>query len=67
MNAHKVEDVAPLVEMFVGKEQFKQYVFMSSACVYMASEEMPHVGTDPTNPQSSHVGKLESKQKLRSL
>mmetsp|Transcript_26048 Transcript_26048/g.38175 ORF Transcript_26048/g.38175 Transcript_26048/m.38175 type:complete len:377 (+) Transcript_26048:227-1357(+) len=67
MNARKVEDVAPLAEMFVGKEQFKQYVFMSSAGVYMASEEMPHVETDPTDPQSRHVGKLESEQTLRSL
>eukprot|EP00957_Ditylum_brightwellii_P094650 7207850-Ditylum_brightwellii.AAC.1 len=31
MNACKVEDVALLAEMFVRKEQFKQYVFMSSA------------------------------------
>eukprot|EP00957_Ditylum_brightwellii_P139996 10667926-Ditylum_brightwellii.AAC.1 len=60
MNACKVEDVTPLAEMFVGKEQFKQYVFMSSVGVYMASEEMPHVETDPTDPQSHHVGKLDS-------
>eukprot|EP00957_Ditylum_brightwellii_P137002 10446630-Ditylum_brightwellii.AAC.1 len=52
MNARKVEDVAPLAEMFVGKEQFKQYVFMSSAGVCIASEEMPHVEMDPTDPQT---------------
>eukprot|EP00957_Ditylum_brightwellii_P164645 12535969-Ditylum_brightwellii.AAC.1 len=40
---------------------------MSSAGVYMASEEMPHVEIDPTDTQSCHVGKLESEQKLRSL
>eukprot|EP00957_Ditylum_brightwellii_P068833 5224864-Ditylum_brightwellii.AAC.1 len=56
MNARKVEDVAPLAEIFVGKEQFKQYVLMSSTGVYMASEEMPHVETDPTDPQSCHEG-----------
>eukprot|EP00957_Ditylum_brightwellii_P151747 11555324-Ditylum_brightwellii.AAC.1 len=60
MNAHKVEDVAPLAEMFLGKEQFEQYVFMSSVGVYMPSEEMPHVESDPTDPQSCHVGKLDS-------
>eukprot|EP00957_Ditylum_brightwellii_P084384 6417362-Ditylum_brightwellii.AAC.1 len=53
MNACKVEEVVSLVEMFVGKEQFKQYLFISSAGVYMAGEEMPHVETDPTDPQSS--------------
>lgn len=67
MNAREVEDTAPLAELFVGQKDFQQYVFMSSAGVYMKSEEMPHLERDPTDPNSRHKGKLNCEAKLEEL
>jgi nucleoside-diphosphate-sugar epimerase len=50
-----------------GSSKLKQYVFMSSAGVYLKSEEMPHLETDPTDPKSRHRGKLDSEDCLRRL
>jgi nucleoside-diphosphate-sugar epimerase len=67
MNARELPDVAPLAELFVGKSQFKQYVFMSSAGVYKKSEEMPHLEINEVDPKSRHKGKLDCEQKLAAL
>jgi len=66
MNAREESDTRPLAELFVGSN-LKQYVFMSSAGVYLKSEEMPHLERDPVDPQSRHKGKLDSEDCLRSL
>mmetsp|Transcript_22760 Transcript_22760/g.49497 ORF Transcript_22760/g.49497 Transcript_22760/m.49497 type:complete len:357 (+) Transcript_22760:192-1262(+) len=67
MNAREVTDTRPLAELFVGQPSFKQYVFMSSAGVYLKSEEMPHLERDPVDPKSRHKGKLDSEDCLRDL
>jgi len=67
MNAREVTDTKPLAELFVGQANFKQYVFMSSAGVYLKSEEMPHLERDPVDPKSRHKGKLDSEDCLRDL
>lgn len=67
MNAREASDTKPLAEIFVGQRSFKQYVFMSSAGVYLKSEEMPHLEKDPVDPKSRHKGKLDSENALRDL
>jgi nucleoside-diphosphate-sugar epimerase len=67
MNAREVTDTEPLAELFVGQSTFKQYVFMSSAGVYLKSEELPHLERDPVDPQSRHKGKLDSENCLKEL
>lgn len=66
MNAREESDTRPLAELFVGSN-LKQYVFMSSAGVYLKSEEMPHLESDPTDPESRHKGKLDSEACLQQL
>lgn len=67
MNAREVTDTQPLAELFVGQPNFKQYVFMSSAGVYLKSDEMPHLERDPVDPKSRHKGKLDSENCLKEL
>lgn len=67
MNAREVSDTEPLAALFVGSKTLKQYVFMSSAGVYMKSQEMPHLERDAVDPSSRHKGKLDSENYLRSL
>lgn len=67
MNAREVSDTKPLAELFTGQSSFKQYVFMSSAGVYLKSEEMPHLERDPVDPKSRHKGKLDSENALKEL
>jgi nucleoside-diphosphate-sugar epimerase len=67
MNAREVSDTEPLASLFVGSKTLKQYVFMSSAGVYMKSDEMPHLERNAVDPSSRHKGKLDSENYLRSL
>ena len=67
MNARERADTEPLAALFKGYPNFKQYVFMSSAGVYLKSEEMPHIESDPVDPQSRHKGKLDSEKCLQEL
>lgn len=64
MNAREEADVIPLAELFIGVKNLKQYVFMSSAGVYLKSNEMPHLERDPVDPMSRHSGKLDSERFL---
>ena len=67
MNAREESDTRPLAELFCGQSNFKQYVFMSSAGVYLKSDEMPHLERDPVDPKSRHKGKLDSENCLTDL
>ncbi len=67
MNAREESDTKPLAELFVGQSSFKQYIFMSSAGVYLKSDEMPHLERDPVDPKSRHKGKLDSENALTTL
>lgn len=67
MNARERSDTEPLAALFQGVPSFKQYVFMSSAGVYLKSDEMPHLERDPVDPKSRHKGKLDSEECLKQL
>jgi hypothetical protein len=60
MNAREVSDMEPLASLFVGSKSLKQYVLMSSAGVYLKSEEMPHLERDAVDP-SSRRGQVDWK------
>ena len=54
-NGRELSDTQPLVEIFNGKVQ--HFVYVSSAGVYLKSEQMPHVEGDAVDPNSRHKGK----------
>ncbi len=51
-NGRKLSDTQPLVEIF--QDRVKHFVYVSSAGVYLPSEQMPHVEGDPVDPNSRH-------------
>lgn len=61
-NGRKLSDTQPLAEIFEGKLQ--QFVYLSSAGVYLKSDQLPHVEGDPTDPNSRHKGKQETEAYL---
>ncbi|MDJ0555715.1 MAG: NAD-dependent epimerase/dehydratase family protein [Microcoleaceae cyanobacterium MO_207.B10] len=61
-NGRKLTDTKPLAEIF--KSQVKHFVYMSSAGVYLKSEQMPHIEGDATDPKSRHLGKYETETEL---
>eukprot|EP00612_Vaucheria_litorea_P001339 CAMPEP_0171457270 /NCGR_PEP_ID=MMETSP0945-20130129/3416_1 /TAXON_ID=109269 /ORGANISM="Vaucheria litorea, Strain CCMP2940" /LENGTH=331 /DNA_ID=CAMNT_0011982845 /DNA_START=75 /DNA_END=1070 /DNA_ORIENTATION=+ len=65
MNARELSDTKPLADLFNGKVE--HYVFMSSAGVYLKSDQMPHRETDETDPKSRHKGKFESEEYLKKI
>lgn len=64
-NGRELSDTQPLAEMF--KDRVKHFVYMSSAGVYLASDQLPHVEGDPVDPQSRHRGKHETEAYLQQL
>ena len=64
-NGRKLSDTKPLVEIFQG--QLKCFVYMSSAGVYLKSEQMPHMEGDAIDPKSRHLGKYETETELANL
>lgn len=63
MNGREASDTAPLVDLFKGKN-LKQFVYMSSAGVYLKTDEMPHLEQDAVDPKSRHKGKLDTEKML---
>lgn len=61
-NGRKLSDTQPLVELFQG--QIQHFVYVSSAGVYLKSDQMPHVEGDDVDPQSRHRGKFETEAYL---
>lgn len=61
-NGRELSDTQPLAELFQGKVQ--HFVYMSSAGVYLKSDQMPHVEGDPVDPKSRHKGKHETEAYL---
>lgn len=57
-NGRELSDTQPLVELFRGR--IEQFVYMSSAGVYLKSDQMPHLESDPTDPKSRHKGKHDT-------
>jgi nucleoside-diphosphate-sugar epimerase len=54
-NGRELSDTQPLVEIFKGKIQ--HFVYVSSAGVYLKSDQMPHTEGDAVDPNSRHKGK----------
>lgn len=61
-NGRELSDTQPLVEIFQGKIQ--HFVYMSSAGVYLKSDQMPHIEGDPIDPKSRHKGKHDTEAYL---
>lgn len=62
-NGRELTDTQPLAEIFQGRVQ--HFVYMSSAGVYLKSDQMPHVEGDAVDPKSRHKGKHETEAFLR--
>jgi len=56
-------DVEPLLDALSG---LKQYIFCSSAGVYLKSDVLPHMEKDPGDTKSRHKGKLDTEALLSS-
>ena len=61
-NGRELSDTKPLGEIFKGRIQ--HFVYMSSAGVYLKSDQMPHIEGDATDPKSRHLGKCETETYL---
>ncbi|WP_017653189.1 NAD-dependent epimerase/dehydratase family protein [Fortiea contorta] len=57
-NGRELTDTQPLAEIFQGRVQ--HFVYMSSAGVYLKSDQLPHVEGDAVDPKSRHLGKQET-------
>jgi hypothetical protein len=51
LNGREAAETAPITEALPGLEQ---YIFCSSAGVYLKSEQMPHREEDAVDPKSRH-------------
>lgn len=61
-NGRELSDTQPLIELFNGKIQ--HFVYVSSAGVYLKSDEMPHIEGDAVDPNSRHKGKFATEDYL---
>jgi nucleoside-diphosphate-sugar epimerase len=61
-NGREVSDTQPLAEIF--KDRVQHFIYMSSAGVYLKSDQMPHYEEDPVDPKSRHKGKHETESFL---
>jgi nucleoside-diphosphate-sugar epimerase len=62
-NGRELADTRPLIEMFGGKLQ--HFIYVSSAGVYLKSDQMPHIEGDAVDPNSRHKGKFETEAYLK--
>ena len=62
-NGRELADTQPLAEIFAGRVQ--HFVYMSSAGVYLKSDQLPHVEGDKIDPKSRHRGKHETETYLQ--
>jgi len=61
-NGRELSDTQPLTKIF--KDRVKHFIYVSSAGVYLKSDQMPHIEGDPTDPKSRHKGKAETETYL---
>ncbi len=57
-NGRELTDTQPLAEIF--QDRIQHFVYMSSAGVYLKSDQMPHIEGDAVDPKSRHLGKYET-------
>jgi nucleoside-diphosphate-sugar epimerase len=62
-NGRELTDTQPLAEIFADKVQ--HFVYMSSAGVYLKSDQLPHIEGDAVDPKSRHKGKHETEAYLQ--
>lgn len=61
-NGRELSDTQPLAEIF--RDKVQHFIYMSSAGVYLKSDQMPHIEGDPIDPKSRHKGKHETETYL---
>jgi nucleoside-diphosphate-sugar epimerase len=61
-NGRELNDTQLLIELF--KDKIQQFIYMSSAGVYLKSDQLPHVEGDDLDPQSRHKGKADTEAYL---
>lgn len=61
-NGRELGDTQPLAEIF--KDRVQHFIYMSSAGVYLKSDQLPHREGDPVDPKSRHKGKHETEAYL---
>ncbi len=61
-NGRELSDTQPLAELF--KNRIQHFIYMSSAGVYLKSDQMPHVEGDAVDPKSRHKGKHDTESYL---
>ncbi len=64
-NGRELTDTQPLAEIFLGRVQ--HFVYMSSAGVYLKSDQLPHLEADAVDPKSRHLGKHQTEVKLQEM
>lgn len=64
-NGRELSDTQPLVEIF--KDQIQHFVYVSSAGVYLKSDQMPHYESDAIDPKSRHKGKHDTETYLNEM
>nr|WP_199290496.1 NAD-dependent epimerase/dehydratase family protein [Leptolyngbya sp. FACHB-36] len=57
-NGRELSDTQPLAEIFQNRVQ--HFIYMSSAGVYLKSDQMPHIEGDAVDPKSRHKGKHDT-------
>jgi nucleoside-diphosphate-sugar epimerase len=60
-NGRELSDTQPLAELL---KDVQHFVYVSSAGVYLKSDQMPHVEGDSVDPKSRHRGKFETEAYL---
>jgi nucleoside-diphosphate-sugar epimerase len=64
-NGRELTDTQPLAKIF--QDRVQHFVYMSSAGVYLKSDQLPHVEGDAIDPKSRHLGKHETEAYLMQL
>lgn len=62
-NGRELGDTKPLADIFKGK--VKHFIYMSSAGVYLKTDQLPHIEGDAIDPKSRHKGKFETETYLQ--
>ncbi|XP_010941507.1 chloroplast stem-loop binding protein of 41 kDa b, chloroplastic isoform X1 [Elaeis guineensis] len=63
INGREAVEVEPILDAL---PKMEQYIYCSSAGVYLKSDLLPHFETDAVDPKSRHKGKLETESLLDS-
>jgi nucleoside-diphosphate-sugar epimerase len=61
-NGRELSDTQPLAEIF--KDKVQHFIYMSSAGVYLKTDQLPHIEGDAVDPKSRHKGKHETEAYL---